>query len=324
MSLSKNSGKRQLVFPLLVFKIFIVCAILALAIYVIARLLRQYTYEEILRAITGIERRQLIIALALSVINYFVLSFYDAIGLHYVKRNLSYVRVLFVSLIGHSFSNNMGFALLSGGAVRYRFYSYWGLTAGDVSKMVAFTGFHYWSCLFLLGGFAFYFEPEIVTTHLKIPEYSVYLFGLVIQLPTIAYLIWTWRGRQPALVKSWNLLLPSFQTASLALIVAAIDWMLAAFILYSLFPNLPELHYGTILAAYFIAQVLAVLSHIPGGLGVFEAVVLYSFQTVGLTEIFGALIIYRLIYYILPFLVSAALFVLFELTRRKKRPKLIP
>jgi uncharacterized membrane protein YbhN (UPF0104 family) len=127
----------------------------AVMLVVLHRELQQYHYHDIVQHISAILARQVALAVLLTVLNYLVLTGHDALAFRYLRYPLSYSKIALASFLGYAFSHNIGFALLSNASVRYRLYSTWGLSAGEIATVVAFNGVTVWFGVLLLGGLAF-------------------------------------------------------------------------------------------------------------------------------------------------------------------------
>ncbi|MBX7143766.1 MAG: bifunctional lysylphosphatidylglycerol flippase/synthetase MprF [Oligoflexia bacterium] len=299
-----------------------VFALFALALFVLHDLLQHYHYHEISHEIRRIPSVRLIWAGIFCLLNYFVLTFYDTLANYYVGKDLPYRRTALTAFISYTFSQNLGFALLSGGAVRFRLYTAWGFSSVDVAKIIAFAGFNFWLGLLSLFGALCLADPHMITsiTHAG-TLHAAYLIGLACLSPLAVYLSSCAFGKKTLRLWSWELPLPQFGLALAAVTVACLDWSLAAATLYALLPS--TVSFLDFVAAYFAAQAVGVVSHVPGGLGVFEALMLMAFgSAISGQTLVGALIVYRLIYYIIPFAFGALVFALYELRRNGLSTKL--
>ncbi len=293
-----------------------VVALFVCALVILRDLLRHYHYHEIAEEMRHIPHARLMWACVFCLLNYIVLTFYDTLANLYVGKDLPYRRTALTAFISYTFSQNLGFALLSGGAVRYRLYTAWGFSSSDVAKVIAFTGLNFWLGLFSLVGIACFLDPHMMLNvgHLH-GVVSSYLIGTACLGAVLVYLLGCMRGSGNVTLWGFELPMPSLPLASAALLVACVDWLLAATTLYSLLPS--SVAFLDFASAYFVAQALGVVSHVPGGLGVFEAIMLMLFASAASGRLLvGALILYRLIYYVIPFLFGAAAFLLYELRRQ--------
>jgi phosphatidylglycerol lysyltransferase len=281
-------------------------------LFALSHFLHDYHYSEIVDEIASTPWISLLFSLGLCVANYIVLTFYDALAIRYIKKDLSYRRTALASFISYTFSQNIGFALLSGGAVRYHLYSSWGFSTGEIGKIIAFTSLHFWSGLFLLFGLTCFIEPQAITHLVHGHTWVAYSLGVLSILPLIAYLLMTalWR-RTPIALGGKHPLLPSFTLAACAIVVASLDWLLASGVLYALLPR--ELPLSHFLSVFFVSQALGVISHVPGGLGIFETSVVFLFRDyIPAHTLIGALILYRAIYYVIPFIFGASLLLAYQ------------
>ncbi len=247
------------------------------------------------------------VALGLTALNYAVLTGYDAIGLRWLGRTVGYGRVAVAAITGYGLSASIGMPILSGGSVRFRLYTTWGLSAGDVSRLVVFLGSTYFLGLFAVGGVVFLAEPLATPALLHLPFHSLRPLGVVCVALAGGYLAWTGSGKPEPRIGRWSVPRPSRRMAAAQLGLASADWLLSATILFVLLPpGAPGIL--TFLSAFLMAQIAGLVSQVPGGLGVFDTV-LVAILTPPLTApaVLGALIAYRAIYYLLPLLVALGL-----------------
>ena len=307
--------------------------LLSIALYVMSKMTAEYHYHDIVKEIRGIAKGQLLTAVAFCAMNYIVLTFYDALAFRYIRNSLEFPKIALTAFVSYTFSHNIGFALLSGGAVRYRLYSCWGLSAGDVARVMAFSGLHFWLGLFLLAGGAAIINHEAFAEFHHISGTGSILLGVLLVSPIVAYLGVILSGRKKFTWRKWDVEIPSLGLFCAAIIVATIDWMLAAAVLYALLPAFSPATLGSVphtftyfhlLPAFFAGQLAGVASHVPGGLGVFEGIMLYALSGhLQSTQVFGALILYRAIYYLFPFLMGVLALLAFEIRRKDRSRRLV-
>ena len=290
------------------------------ALWFLHRALSEYHYRDIAAEAHSVPALRLSISLLLMVLNYLVLTGYDVLAFRYVGRTLEYGRIAFVSFIGYAFSNNIGLSMLAGSSVRYRLYTSWGLSVLDVTKMVAFSTLTLWLGLLSVGGIAFVAEPIAVPSLLGLPLVSARPLGLFFLSVTALYLVWCTASRKPLMIRQREIPLPSAGLSLAQIAVSSIDWLLAGSVLFVLLPHADLSSLPHFYGAYFLAQVAGLVSQVPGGLGVFETVFLLL-SPPGLTksQIVGALLLYRGIYYLLPLIIAAVLLGSYELGRSKAR-----
>ncbi|WP_278002854.1 lysylphosphatidylglycerol synthase domain-containing protein [Nodosilinea sp. LEGE 06152] len=293
-----------------------------LSIWAISSELHQHRPGDILRSIGAIPAWALGGAIALTALNYAFLTGYDTLSARFVRQPLPYAKTALVAVISYGISNSVGLALLSGSAIRYRFYTAWGFSPGKIAQMIAFCNLSFWLGLFAVGGLVFTVEPLSVPGLLHLPFQTAHPLGILFLAITVAYLLLSSFSRRAVHLKGWVLphLPPGLALNQIA--ITSCDWALAAAVLYVLLPTHPGLTYFIFFGSYLLAQIAGVISNVPGGLGVFETVlILLVSPPIPSDQLLGALLVYRLVYYFLPLLVGVGLLALYELRRRRGRVK---
>ncbi|WP_236146305.1 phosphatidylglycerol lysyltransferase domain-containing protein [Leptolyngbya iicbica] len=290
----------------------------ALSGWAISHELRQYSLPDILSSIATIPSWALALAIALTVMNYVFLTGYDTLATYFVRHPLPYRQTALAAFISYAISNSVGFALLSGSAIRYRFYTAWGLTPGQIGQIIAFCNLSFWLGLFAIGGLVFAVEPLSVPGILHLPFDTVHPLGLIFLSSIAAYLILSRFSHRPLKLRSWVMPHLPIPLALAQITVAACDWALAAAVLYVLLPTPPGVNYGIFFGSYLLAQIAGVISNVPGGLGVFETVLLLLLSPpIPSEQLLGALLVYRAVYYLLPLGLGAGLLGLYELRQHQ-------
>ena len=275
-------------------------SLFGLALYVLRNALQQYHYQDVMNQFSLIPNSYLLIALLFTALNYLVLTCYDVLALRYVKRSLEYSRIAMASFVSYAFSQNLGFGILTGGSLRYRLYSSWGLSGIEITNIVAFCAMTFWIGIFTVGGLVFTVQPFSVPSTLHLPFESVLPIGISFLLLSCGYVTWAIIGAKPLRVREWEFNKPSTQMALTQIAVAMIDWTLAGAVLFALLPP-SSLSFVALLGIFLLAQVVGLISHVPGGLGIFEALVLYTLTPeLSAASVFGALLAFRVIYYLVP------------------------
>jgi uncharacterized membrane protein YbhN (UPF0104 family) len=294
--------------------------LVAAALWFLQRELRTYHYQDIVRSLRDISQARLTLAIVFTVVSYIVLTGYDVLALHYIRHPLPYGRVALASFLGYVFSYNVGLSILGGSAVRYRLYSAWGLSTIEIAKVVACCTVAFWLGVFALGGVALLLEPPGTFSSLNLPLAPPRFLGVVLLLVVGAYLWWCAVHTAP--LKFWGrtLSLPSAPLSLAQIVLGAVDWALAAAVCYVLLPASLPMPYVEFLGLFLVAQVVGVISHVPGGLGVFETIILLLLSpTLPGAAVVGALVAYRGIYYLLPLVAATVLLAAYEATHRRQR-----
>lgn len=317
-----SSGRIQKAFSLLL-KVLptVVCVFFLIILY---NIIRSYNFQDIAREVRASETRRIALAIAFTFINYFVLTFYDAIVLQLLGRKVDSAYMALTAFLSYAFSNTLGFSVLSGGAVRYRFYSLIGLSAAEVAQILAFNAIHFWMGLFLLAGLTCVLDPSSASLAFSLERHHSYLVGFSFLLPIIAYLFMTTIRKAPVRVMGWEIPVPPLGTTLTGLLIASVDWFLAGATIYLLLPPTQSFQLWEVLSAFLIAMSAGVLTHAPGGIGVFETIMIMALRDVYTgAGIISALILFRGIYYLLPFAVAVLLFGWHELRLRSKIIRII-
>ena len=289
--------------------------LLIVAAVVIFNILREYRVRDIVQEIRAIPMERVVSALFLSACGYLALTGYDYLGLRNIGKSLAYPRVAMASFIGYSFSNNVGFPLLAGGSIRYRLYSGWGLSALEVSQVVAFCSSTFWFGVLTLGGASLLLEPPNFSGAPGLAVHFSRGAGIVMLSTVGLYLLSCIRGGTIR-IRGWSYHLPGIRLALSQVVVATIDWMAAAGVLYVLLPD-GGMSYPRFVQVFLLAQVGGIVSQVPGGLGVFESVVLLATGGVHPAHsVMGLLVAYRAIYYWLPLLLATVLLAVNEVAGR--------
>jgi uncharacterized membrane protein YbhN (UPF0104 family) len=263
-------------------------------------------------AATGLD--QIALAFALSALSYLALTGYDALALRHLRVKAPYKLTALASFTSYAISFTLGFPLITGGAVRYWIYGPAGLSAGKVASLTAIAGVTFWLGMGLIVGVGFLFEARAVGEINHFHTLANQLIGLGIIGALIAYFIWAGVRRWRARPVIFNLALPGPVLTLGQMILGVVDVCSAAGALYALLPH-SGLAFLTFCALYSFACMLGIASNAPGGLGVFEATMLKGVG--GPSEsVLASLLLFRAIYYLIPFILAMALLGAHEAARR--------
>ncbi|MEH2274139.1 MAG: lysylphosphatidylglycerol synthase domain-containing protein [Nostoc sp.] len=291
--------------------------LLVLSLWAIAHELREYNYRDIFNSLATIPKSRLSWAIWLTALGYLVMIGYDILGFSYINRSLSWNKIALTNFISSAFSNTIGFALLTGSAIRYRFYASWGVSAVAIAQVIAFANFTFWLGMFAVAGFLFLVNPLKIPTQLHLPFTTVRPIGVIFLLLVAIYLLGSILIQQPLIIRGQEFRFPSFKISLAQIAISSFDWILAAAVLYAVLPANISLSYLDFLGIYLLAMFAGVVSNVPGGLGVFETIILLILSSkVSGAAILGSLLAYRGVYYFLPLLVAAGLLGLYEIRLR--------
>jgi len=284
-------------------------ALLVGAIYAVQKEFRSLKVEDIHRSLAAIPNRALVFSALWTLAAYGILTFYDRLGTIYAGRAVSYGKVAFASFCAYALSHNLGFAAVSGAAVRYRLYAHWGLTAAQIGKVIAFCSLTFGLGGILLAGLILVIEPSAVPFFGdRLPHGVMYgiaaLFWAVdIAYVTLARVLGTFR------VFGHDVELPGLRMALLQVLLAAADVAVTAAIFYALLPDAPGLTYLRFVGVYLASYSAGLVATIPGGLGVFDGAMLLGLAPyVEAPVIVSAILVFRLYYYIIPLFLAGGMF----------------
>ena len=295
----------------------LVLAIFALAIWLLYQKLRSYSLHEIKLSLRQIPAAHLALSFGLMILNYTVLVGYDWLALKAIHKKLGMARVCMVSFVGCVISYNFG-ALLGGSTVRYRLYSAWGFSALDIVRLVLMLAVTFWVGAMGLAGAIFLFVPLDVPVELGIGASHIRPLGAVLLGLCLVYLMICWRARGRAFrVFGKEFALPTLPIALAQTLVAGLDLVVAASCLYSLLPVDSGVSFLEFLPNYLLAQVTVVLTHVPGGMGVLEVIIMNLTHGIPSQSVFAAILVFRVIYYLLPLMLTAVLLGCYEIYLRR-------
>jgi len=293
--------------------------LLAGAYWVLRRELTIHRPHDIWLSIEALPARTILLALAFTALGYLMVPGYDWLGQRYIRHFVGLKRTWFTGFIAYGFSQTLGFAWLTGGSIRYRLYSAFGLAGVEIAQVVAFAGLTVWLGITSLAGAVLTLVPLDAADVFRLPGWAIRLLGLVILAMPVGYLILVHLRRRPIQVLGWRILVPHRGLALAQVAFGCVDWTVAAAVLWVLLPAGAHVSFAGFLALFVIAQVAGLASHVPGGIGVFESIVVLALRdAVPAPSLLGSLVAYRVSYYVLPFLVTATSLAVYEARERRE------
>lgn len=277
------------------------------ALWVLHREMAGVHFADVLARFRALSGRDFGLALVFTLASYVALSGYDWLALRHIGRRLPYLNIALTSFIATAVGHNLGMAMLSGGAVRYRLYSLAGLSATEVTTVIGMTGLTFGIGVSFVIGLVLLFETTEAAQVLHLPPGLLQLIGMILLIAVIIYAMWGSVRRKPLMLRGWQLTVPRPDTIALQLVFAVTDLACAAAILYSLLPADVAVSYLHLLGIFVLAISAGIISHVPGGLGVFESVLLLSLPDAPRDTLLGAVLAYRALYFLLPLGIAALL-----------------
>ncbi len=285
----------------------------------LVRQARNIAWEDVADAMLALPGPVLLGAGALALASHLLYATFDLLGRKETGHRLPTPTVMLVTFISYAFNLNMG-SLIGGVASRYRLYGRLGLDEIVVTRVMAFSMLTNWLGYALLGGLAFLFFPLPLPTEWEISDRVLQVAGAVLALVALAYVLaCAFSKRRGLQVRGHELQLTSGRTALLQLGMSCLNWSLMAGAVYVLLQQ--QLAYSTVLTVLLLAAVAGVVTHVPAGLGVLEAVFVALLGTqLAPAVLVGTLLAYRVLYYLAPLAVAVVAFVIFEI-RHKRDPQ---
>ena len=296
----------------LVLRLLFIVAIGGAAI-LIYRGLTRYSGAEIAAAIGAIPAARVVGAFAFAAASYLCLTGFDWLAVRYAGKALAWRRTALASFVSLSIGHNIGVAALSSGAIRYRFYTRWGLDGGDVAKVIIFCGITVGIGLTTMGGVGLIFYPDRAEGLLGLRGSALQVLALLCLAAPATYLALSAFLRKQLRFRHWSLELPGLSLAFGQVVIGTLNFGCVAACLYHLLAAFSAVPYLEVVAIYIIGNVAGLVSHVPGGLGVLEATVHYLLPG---AKAVGALIAFRVIYYFVPLAIGLPLLLASEFSFR--------
>ncbi len=291
--------------------------LLAGAAYVVQSEFRHLRVADIRLALAAIPARALWWAAMWTVLSYGVLTFYDRLATIYAGHRVAFRRTAFASFCAYALAHNLGFAALSGAAVRYRLYAHWGLSPVQIAKVVAFCSLTFGLGGLVLGGAIVFAEPEMVPLLGRLlPHWAMWaagclMWGVVGGYVALAKVLGTVR------LRGHEVVLPGARMALVQVLLATLDVAVTAAIFYALLPVDGRPGYLAFLAIYVSSYTAGLVANLPGGIGVFDTAILLGLAPYMPASVaLGAIVVFRLYYYVIPLFLAGSMFAGNELLLR--------
>ncbi len=281
-------------------------ALFGLALFWLHHVIGQYRWRDILAHMQAIRTSQLWGAAFLTAAGYGCLTLYDALGLKFAGAKVPYPRLALISFMGYAVGHNVGLNTLSGGAIRFRAYSVLGLSTKQIATVVAFGTLTFCMGSAALLGLSLLSEAALSGEVLHLHRSIIVLAGFMLLAVVTAYLLLACKRHEPLRWRKFVIPVPGPSIAFAQIAVASSDLLCAAGVLYVLLPPQADIGFSAFAAMFIIAIAAGIISNVPGGVGVFESVLLLLFRSVPPDQLLGALLVYRIIYYLVPFAIALA------------------
>jgi hypothetical protein len=288
--------------------------ILTIATIVLYRILRTIDAGELLDALATTDWRDVALAALFVAGGYVTLTFYDLFALRTIGRgDVPYWAAALAGFSSYSVGHNVGASVFTGGAVRYRIYSAWGLNAADVAKLCFIAGLTFWLGNATVLGLGTLYAPLAASAIDQLPAWLNRLGALLILALLAFYVRWVWQRPRVVGRKGWSVTLPGGPLTLLQIGIGIIDLGFCALAMYMLVPEEPNINFITLAVIFVAATLLGFASHAPGGIGVFDAAMLVALWQFDREELLAGMLLFRLLYYIVPFAIALTILGIREL-----------
>jgi len=289
--------------------------VLVLVWLAISRLIGEVRYDDVVAALHATSPFAIAAAIVFTALSFLSLSIYDWSALQYLGRRAPFPIVALTSFCAYAVGNTAGFGPLTGGAIRYRFYSRLGFEPADIAKIVAFITAAFGIGVGGVVALGLVVAPRDVAAPIGLPPAIVAAIGGLILAGFCGLLAAAHFGRRAVGWRGYSFALPSSRILLLQFGGTLLDVSTSAAVLWVLLPQ-TDIAFPAFVSVYAVAIGLGIASHVPAGLGVFEAVIVGVIgRTASVEAVLSALFLYRLIYYGLPLIVASGVVSAFELKR---------
>src|SRR5246127_4434532 len=278
--------------------------IIVLAITTLVRTLKGVDTGVILTALTDIRPHNVALA-ALCVIGAFcTLTFYDFFALRTIgKKHVPYRIAALSSFTSYSIGHNIGATVFTGGAIRFRIYSDYGLNAIDVAKICFLSGLTFWLGNLVVLGVGMAYHPQAASAMDLLPPAMNRLIAIACLAGIGAYFVWLVLGtnRRELGQNGWKVVLPSARLTLVQILIGVVDLSFCATAMYLLVPLQPHIDFMSLAVVFILATLLGFASHAPGSIGVFDAAMLVALPQFGREQLLATLLVFRVLYFVIPF-----------------------
>lgn len=290
--------------------------IVGIAVMHLVNTLKGVNTSVVLSALENTSHIQIGLAALCVLCAFSTLTLYDLFALRTIgKLHVPYRIAALSSFASYSIGHNIGATVFTGGAIRFRIYSDWGLSAIDVAKICFISGLTFWLGNTFVLGIGMMWHPAAASSIDFLPESLNRLIGFGFLFGITSYLLWlaVGRNRRELGTDGWKVVLPSAPFTLLQILIGVIDLGFCALAMYLLLPDQPHVDFVSMAVVFILATLLGFASHAPGSLGVFDAAMLVGLQQFSREELLASLLIFRILYFLIPFALAIAVMGLREL-----------
>lgn len=291
-------------------------AIAGLAAYVLYRTFQRISIADVLANVRATPATTLLLAAACAAAAFATLAAYEVAVVRYVKHCIGRAMPVLTALIAFPLGHAIGQTVLSGGALRYRMYAPAGFSAMEVGATVLLCGLPYALAFGLLLDLALVFGADALAPLFRVSSEWLFVLGCIGLAKDAGYLLFVKLRKAPIRLGGWAVNVPTLGMTALQVVVGVVDIVLIASVLYLLLPDSAQIAFLPFVAVYLASILVGVLSHVPAGLGVLESMLLLLLPHVPPEQLLASVLLYRVIYEVLPLTMALALWGGYELLAR--------
>lgn len=314
MYIAQNPAKNGIwprIRPLLPY--ILTAALFALGAFALYHLLKPVDLKQVMTQVRATPLHIIVAALLAMITAYCALIGYDWSALRYLGKKLPFPVIMTGGFLGYALGNTIGAGPVTGGAVRYRIYSALGLTGYDIAAIAIFGSIAFGLGASVIGFGALAYHPYALHSLTSISPQVLRWGAIAALLACLGVVLALGLRTSEIKIRGHRVKSPSLPLMAGQFLFTAIDILMAAVVLYLLLPP-NDLGFATFLAVFAAAIFAGVASHVPGGVGVFETVIIAALPaSVPVDQAAAGLLLYRLIYYLVPFALALVLLALSEL-----------
>lgn len=294
------------------------------SVWLLYKELRSISLEDVIDSLLAITLKQWLLSASCAFLSYMSLAGYDRIALKHLRKKISWIFISLCSFTAYALSHNIGASVISGAVVRYRAYSSKGLTGTEVAVLVGFCSFTFALGTLILSAIVLLIEPDLLHRFSNdIPDGLAIGAGILSLVVVALYVFGSWMQLPPLRIGSkFQLSYPRLSVVWLQLLIAPLELIGAAGIIYFALPELNHPGFLIVLGIFLISFSAALISNAPGGLGVLEFLFITGLPDLNPADVLAALIVFRLLYLLIPFAISLIVVLVFEKSEFSRKRKL--
>lgn len=274
--------------------------------------LRGTSPDDVVASLGAISTRAWLLAVAATLVAYVALAWYDRIALLHLRRHVPWLFITLCSFSAYALAHNLGASVLSGAVVRYRAYRTQGLTPAEIGILIGLCAFTFALGVVIISGALLVVRPDILDRFGHAPEWVGMTTGVVMLSAVALYVLGSWLHLRPLSVGGLHIHYPRLPIVRRQLVIAPAEIAAAAAIIYFALPPADNPGYLVVLGIFAASFSAALLSHAPGGLGVLEIMFVSALPEVDPADVLAALIVFRLLYLLVPLAISLVVVLVFE------------